>query len=208
MMGRWIIAAVAGLLMGGAAALLVLPEARTKLLGGGDGGAVIGKAQVGGPFALVDQTGKPVTDADYRGRFMLIYFGFTHCPDICPSSLQVMTAALDQIGPLADRITPVLISLDPERDTPAQMALYVKSFHPRLVGLTGTQEQIAAVAKSYRVYFRKVKDESSSAAYTLDHTSILYLMSPKGEFITHFSHTTSVDSVAERLRKAVQQAGS
>ena len=201
---RAILLAVLGLLAGMSTAFLMLPEARRKLLPAGDGLASIGKAQIGGPFTLVDHTGKAVTDRDFRGRYMLVYFGFTHCPDICPSSLQIMSAALDRIGPLGERVTPVFISVDHERDTPAQLALYVKSFHPRLVGASGTAEQIAAVTKAYRVYFAKVKDEKSSADYTIDHTSILYLMDTKGEFVTHFTHTASVDAVADRLRKVLQ----
>lgn len=204
MRARLILMVLLGMAFGMVTALAILPGARQKLFGAADTPAPIGKAQVGGPFALVDHTGKPVTEKDFRGRHMLVYFGFTHCPDICPSSLQVMSAALDKLGPLAERVTPVLVSLDPERDTPQQMALYVKSFHPRLVGLTGTVDQIAAATKAYRVYFKKVKDEKSSADYTIDHTSILYLMDANGEFVTHFSHTASVDSIAERMRKVLQ----
>lgn len=202
---RLLAMAVLGMIFGIIAAFIALPEARRKILPAGESIATIGKAQVGGSFALVDHAGKAVTDADFRGRWMLVYFGFTHCPDICPSSLQVMSAALDKLGAQAERITPVLISLDPERDTPQQLALYVKSFHPRLVGLTGSAEQIAAVTKAYRVYYKKVKDEKSSADYTIDHTSILYLMDAKGEFVTHFTHTASVDSIADRLRQVLQQ---
>jgi len=202
---RAIVLAVLGLLAGMSAAIVILPEARRKLLPAGERIATIGKAQIGGPFSLVDHTGRAVTEQDFRGRYMLIYFGFTHCPDICPTSLQVMSAALDKIGPLADRVAPLLITLDAERDTPAQLALYVKSFHPRLVGLTGSADQIANVAKAYRVYFNKVKDEKSSADFTIDHTSILYLMDPNGEFAAHFTHATSVDSMADRLRKILQE---
>lgn len=161
----------------------------------------IGKAAVGGPFTLTDHTGRQVTDKDFRGQYMLVYFGFTFCPDVCPSGLQVMAAALDELGAKAEKITPIFISVDPERDTPEQLAMYVSSFHPRLVGLTGTPEQIQDVAKAYRVYYKKVKDESSTAEYTIDHTSIIYLMDPNGEFVAHFTHATPASVMAEKLEK-------
>ena len=161
----------------------------------------VGKALVGGPFSLTDQTGKRVTDADYRGCHMLILFGFTYCPDICPSGLQVMSAALDQIGAKADKVQPILISVDHERDNPAQLAQYVKSFHPRLVGLSGTAEEIAAAARAYRVYYKKVVDAKSSAGFTYDHSALIYLMGPDGSYVTHFSHQAGPDAIAERLRK-------
>lgn len=186
-----------GLVLGGLLALLVVPGVRERVAG--LGGISIGKATIGGPFTLVDHTGRRVTDRDFAGRHMLVFFGFTFCPDICPTALQVMAAALDKIGPKAERVTPVFITVDPERDTPEQLAQYVSSFHPRLVGLTGTPEEIAAVARAYRVYYRKTKDERSSAPYTMDHTSIVYLMDRRGEFITHFTHATPVDTIAARL---------
>ena len=142
-----------------------------------------------------------MTDKDYRGRYMLVYFGFTFCPDVCPSGLQVAGAAIEKLGAKGERVTPIFITVDPERDTAKQMASYVSSFHPRLVGLTGSVEEIAAVAKAYRVYFRKVKDEKSSAEYTIDHTSIFYLMDPQGKFVAHFTHTTPVDKMAETIAK-------
>jgi len=163
----------------------------------------VGKAAVGGPFTLTDHTGRRVTDKDFRGQYMLVYFGFTFCPDVCPSGLQAISATLDQLGPKAEKITPVFISVDPERDTPEQLALYVSSFHPRLVGLTGSPEEIQSVAKAYRVYYNKVKDEKSTAEYTIDHTSIIYLMDPKGEFVTHFTHATPVATMAEKLEKVL-----
>jgi protein SCO1/2 len=192
-----------GVSLGGLIALLALPDARERLVQAFAPVAGVGKAQVGGPFSLVDHTGKRVTDKDFRGRFLLVYFGFTHCPDICPTGLQVMAAALDQIGPKAERITPVFITLDPERDKPAELAEYVKSFHPRLVGLTGSDAEIADVARAYRVFYKKAKDEKSTAGYTVDHTSILYLMDTKGEFVAHFTHATAVDGIVSRLQRVL-----
>jgi cytochrome oxidase Cu insertion factor (SCO1/SenC/PrrC family) len=122
---------------------------------GSSSGTQTGGALIGGPFSLTDQTGRPVTDADYRGRYMLIYFGFTFCPDVCPTELQVMATALDQLGRQADEVQPIFITIDPERDTPSQLAGYVSQFHPRMAGLTGTPEQIASVARAYRVYYAK-----------------------------------------------------
>lgn len=198
------VVAALGLALGGLIALLALPDARQKLLQAAAPVATVGKAQVGGPFMLTDHTGKAVTDADYRGKFLLVYFGFTNCPDVCPTGLQVIAQALDQLGPLAEKITPVFVSLDPERDTPQALGEYVKAFHPRLVGLTGTPDQVAAVARAYRVYFKKVKDEKSTAGYTLDHTSIIYIMDAKGEFVAHFTHATAVDAIVSRLQKMLQ----
>ena len=112
-----------------------------------------------------------------------------------------MAAALDKLGTKAEKITPLFITVDPERDTPEQLAMYVKSFHPRLVGLTGTPAEIEAVAKAYRVYFKKVPDPKSSAGYTMDHSAIIYVMGPDGAYLAHFTHAISVDAMAERLAK-------
>ncbi|MGH9807928.1 MAG: SCO family protein [Terriglobia bacterium] len=188
---------VAGFIVGAASALALFPQAWQQVFAS----ASSGKALIGGPFTLTDQNGKQVTDKDFRGRFMLVYFGFTFCPDVCPSALQVMAAALDKLGPKAAKITPIFITIDPERDTPDKMAQYVQSFDPRLVGLTGTPEEIAAVTKEYRVYAKKVDDPKSTAGYTMDHSSIIYVMGPDGSYRTHFTHTTNVDAMAARLAK-------
>ena len=193
---------LAGLAVGAVAALAIFPEARAKLLP--TGATSVGRALVGGPFQLTDQTGKRVTDKDFRGRYTLVFFGFTNCPDICPSALQVMAAALDQLGPKGQAVTPLFISVDPERDSPRELATYVKSFHPRLVGLTGTPEEIEAVTKAYRVYVKKVADTRSSAGYSFDHSAIIYLMGPDGAYVTHFTATTSADAMAERLAKLLR----
>ncbi len=197
---RLVLFVLAGLVVGCAAALAVFPQARERLLPA-PGVKIIGQALVGGSFELTDHTGKRVSDQDYRGRYMLVFFGFTFCPDICPSALQVMSAALDKIGPKADRITPLFITVDPERDTSVQLALYVQSFHPRLIGLTGTQAEIDQVVRAYRVYAKKVEDPRSTAGYTFDHSSIIYVMNPDGTYRTHFAHTTNVEVMADRLAK-------
>ena len=189
-----------GFVVGGLIALAVLPEARARLFPAATV-KTMGQALVGGPFTLTDHTGRRVTDQDFRGRVMMVFFGFTFCPDVCPTALQVMAAALDKIGSKAEQITPVLITVDPERDTPEQMAMYVKSFHPRLVGLTGSPEEIAAVAKAYRVYFKRVADPKSSGGYTMDHSAIIYVMGPDGAFRTHFTYTADANAMAERLTR-------
>lgn len=202
MSGRTIGLVIAGLIAGGALAAF-------SLLGGNSADTsssrttVTGKPLVGGPFTLTDHTGKRVTDKDFLGRYMLVFFGFTHCPDICPSGLQVMTAALDKAGPKANDVTPVFITLDSARDTPELLAKYLKSFHPRLVGLTGSAEELAAAAKSYRVYSQKVADEKSPENYTYDHSAIFYLMGKDGAFITPIPHTTDVDELARALTAAL-----
>jgi cytochrome oxidase Cu insertion factor (SCO1/SenC/PrrC family) len=173
------------------------------LYGGGTGGK--GVASIGGPFSLTDHKGQPKTDRDFRGRYMLIYFGFTYCPDVCPTALQSMTLALGQLAPeTQDKITPVFITIDPERDTAEQLKTYVENFHPRMVGLTGTPEQIAQTARVYRVYFARAKDEKKEATdYLMDHSSIVFLMNPEGEYVTHFTHATSPEKMAERLATVV-----
>ena len=160
-----------------------------------------GKALVGGPFTLVDPTGKTVTDQDFRGRYMLIFFGYTHCPDICPAELQVMAAALDQLGPKAAKVVPIFITLDPERDTPEAVGAYVKNFGPNIVGLTGSTEAVAAAAKAYRVSFSKFQDENSGTNYTIDHSALAYLMGTDGEYITHIPYGTSVAQMLDTLNR-------
>jgi protein SCO1/2 len=132
---------------------------------------------------------------------MVVVFGFTFCPDICPSELQVVSAAIEKLGPKAEQVVPILITVDPERDTPEQLARYVSSFHPRLIGLTGTRSEVDAAAKAYRVYARRVEDPKSTAGYTIDHSAIIYVMGPDGAYRTHFTHTTNADAIAERLAK-------
>ena len=150
MRARLIAFVIAGFLIGAIAGAGVLLVANPQ---GGQPVQSSGAALIGGPFSLVGADGKPVTDRDFRGRYMLIFFGFTHCPDICPAELQVIAQALEQLGDKAKTVVPIFITLDPERDTPEAMANYVKSFGPNFVGLTGSPEAIAAAAKAYRVAY-------------------------------------------------------
>lgn len=162
------------------------------------------RVSIGGPFTLVDQRGETRRDSDFRGRYMLVYFGYTFCPDICPTTLQSMVTALDGLEPeLQERITPILITIDPERDTPERLAEYVASFHPRLQGLTGQPEQVAAAARAYRIYFAKAAGDGSTTDYLMDHSSIIFLMDPEGAYVTHFSHQTPPQKMAATLADKV-----
>jgi cytochrome oxidase Cu insertion factor (SCO1/SenC/PrrC family) len=202
MAARSIVIGIAGAALGLAATIALVPDVRERLLPS-VGQRVTGKALIGGAFTLTDNTGKRVTDQDFHGKYTLVFFGFTSCPDICPAGLQLMAGALEKLGTKAQRITPIFISVDPQRDTPEKLAAYVKNFDPRLVGLTGTPEEIAAVAKAYKVYYAKVPSKERPDDYTMDHTSIMYVMDPKGEFVTHFTPSTSVDDMAAKLDKIV-----
>lgn len=157
-------------------------------------------ASIGGPFTLIDQHGNTVTDQSLRGQYLLIYFGYTFCPDVCPTELQAMSQAVDALGSAGDAVTPVFITVDPARDTVEQLASYAPHFHPRLVALTGTEQQVAAAAKVYRVYYKKAED-AGSTDYLMDHSSIIYLMGPDGAFLTHFSFGTEPGEMAEGMRK-------
>jgi len=150
---------------------------------------------VGGPFTLVDHTGRTVTERDFAGRSMLVYFGFTYCPDVCPTELGTIAAAIDAMGPAGERVTPVFVTIDPERDTPAAMADYVSRFHPRMVGLTGSAEQIAQAARAYRVYFAKVRPRDASD-YLMDHSSFIYFVGPDGRVRSLFRPETAPEAIA------------
>lgn len=163
-----------------------------------------GTALIGGPFSMLNEKGETVTEKTYAGKYMLLFFGFTNCGDICPAELQVMSAAFAEMGSISDQITPIFVTVDPERDTASVMASYVKNFHPRLVGLTGTPEQVAAFAKIYHIYYQKVPDPKNPTDYEMDHSSILYLMAPDGKFIKHFPYTTDAKGLAEALKKVLQ----
>jgi protein SCO1/2 len=155
---------------------------------------------IGGPFAMTDHHGKAVTDTDYRGKYLLIYFGYTYCPDVCPTELGTMAKALDLLGPRADRVQPLFITVDPERDTATHLNDYVGLFHPRLVGLTGTAEQVRDTARAYRVYYAKAPQKDGKPEdYLMDHSSFLYLMGPDGGFIGVYPAGTTADRIAQDL---------
>jgi len=168
--------------------------------GGGEGSG-LGAAAIGGSFHLTDQNGQTRTDADFRGKLMLVYFGYAFCPDACPTALQAMTVALNKLGPAAEQIVPIFITVDPERDTPEQLKRYAENFHPRLVALTGTADEVAAAAKAYRVYYAKQKTPDVTGGYLMDHTSIIYLMGRDGRYLSHFTHTSAPDAIATEIKK-------
>lgn len=162
--------------------------------------------ELGGPFTLTDQAGRTVTDETYRGRWMLVFFGYTFCPDVCPTELQVVGEVMDRLGPKAGRVAPLFVTIDPERDTPPVLADYVKLFDDRLTGLTGTPEQIATIARAYRVYYAKARPENSTT-YLMDHSSFLYLMGPDGRFRTMFRHGASADDIVAALTQYMEREG-
>ena len=158
---------------------------------------------VGGPFTLVNGNGQTVTEQAFRGKYMLVYFGYTFCPDVCPTTLNAVADALDKLGPKADRLQPIFITVDPKRDTPAVMKQYTAAFTPKLIGLTGTPEQIAKVAKEYRVYYAEHRTGPGPDDYSMDHSSVLYLMDPKGGFVAPVRADESADELASELRKLI-----
>jgi len=156
-------------------------------------------AAIGGPFRLTDQDGATVTDRDFLGRPFLVFFGFTHCPDVCPTALFEISEIMRKLGPDAERVRAAFITVDPERDTPQALKDYMSSFDSRLKGLTGDLDAITAVAKAYRVYFKKVPLEGDG--YTMDHTAIVYLMDKEGRFVAPFSLKRTTEAAAAELRK-------
>ena len=160
-----------------------------------------GRADIGGPFQLTDQSGKRVTDKDFRGRYMLIYFGYSFCPDVCPTTLAVMAQALEKVGDRSRRVAPILITIDPERDTPKVLEDYVKAFGPTFVGLTGNAAEIKEVEKKYRVY--AVKKPLEGGNYGMDHSSVIYLMGPDGKLVSFYDEAISPDDLAKELKSKI-----
>ena len=159
---------------------------------------------IGGPFSLIDQNGQRRTEADFRGKFMLVFFGFTYCPDVCPTTLAVISATLDRLGPQAEDVVPILISVDPKRDTPETLKSYLAAFGTRFVGLTGTDAEVAAVAKAYRVYYKAQPSEGDT--YNVDHSSVIYLMDRNGAFAANYTLETSPDSMAKDIQQKIAAA--
>lgn len=162
-----------------------------------------GEALVGGPFTMVNQKGETVTEKSFAGKPMLLFFGYTYCPDVCPTELQVMAEALRQLGDKASDIQPILVSIDPARDTPQVLADYVANFGPQFVGLTGTPDQVKAMADAYRVFYAKVENKDDPQAYLMDHSSIIYLMGADGKFLKHFTYSTDAKALAEGIAAAL-----
>jgi protein SCO1/2 len=167
-------------------------------------GTQSGRALIGGPFTLTNHKGERVTEASFRGKYMLVSFGYTSCPDVCPAELQLMANAIDLLGANAEKITPIFVTVDPERDTVPQIASYVENFHPRMVGLTGTPEEIKEAASVYRVYYAKAEGASTASGYLMDHSTFIYLMDPQGQYVTHFAYGTSREKLADAIAKAMR----
>jgi cytochrome oxidase Cu insertion factor (SCO1/SenC/PrrC family) len=155
---------------------------------------------VGGPFELIDHSGHARTERDFRGRLMLVYFGFTYCPDVCPTDLQAIGQALDKLGADATGVQPLFVTVDPERDTAEHLADYVAMFHPRLIGLTGSVEAIRKAADAYKVYYAKVPLAKDAGDYTVDHTAFIYLMDRDGNYLGFFPPGTLADRMVEIIR--------
>jgi cytochrome oxidase Cu insertion factor (SCO1/SenC/PrrC family) len=161
-------------------------------------------AALGGPFSLTDQRGRAVTDRDFHGRVVVLFFGYTFCPDICPTDLQIVAEALDKLGPRADGVQPLFVTIDPQRDGPAQLAEFTALFSPRILGLTGTSEHIADAAKRYRVYYAKAKGGDGDA-YTMDHSAFFYLLDRQGKLAEVLPHATPADRLAAALTNLLDQ---
>jgi cytochrome oxidase Cu insertion factor (SCO1/SenC/PrrC family) len=159
-----------------------------------------GRGSVGGPFELVDHTGKKRTDADFRGELLLVYFGYTYCPDVCPTDLMQIGLAIDKLGAAGAAVQPLFISIDPERDTQTVLAQYVTAFHPRVIGLRGTPAQIRTVADSYKAYYAKYSPPDGGV-YLIDHAGFIYLMGRSGEYLGFFPPGTSADRLVEIIRQ-------
>jgi protein SCO1/2 len=155
---------------------------------------------IGGPFTLTDQEGKIRHDSEFRGRLMLVYFGYTYCPDACPAALNVMSGAVDKLGRVADAVQPIFITVDPARDTVAQMKTYAGNFTPRLLALTGTPDEVAAAARAYRVYFQKAPGEGKDD-YAMDHSAFVYLMGRDGRYLKLFGPEVTAEEMAAAIQK-------
>ncbi len=177
---------------------------------GGRGSDAAAQA-IGGPFTLINHRGETVSDADFRGQPLLVYFGFTYCPDVCPLALQKLSLALERLSPAdAAVFQPILITVDPERDTPEVLSAYVSSngFPANLVGLTGAEADIAAVAAAYRVFYERVDTPDSYADYLVDHTSVIYLMDETGAFVEPYTHASAPEDIAAGLQRHLARRAS
>jgi protein SCO1 len=186
---------LAGLLVLAAGALLVLAMREGPK---GAAGTVLASA-IGGPFHLVDQNGKPFGDTDLKGKWHLVFFGYTHCPDTCPTTLNELSLALDRLGKERDAVGIVFITVDPERDTPEILKSYVESFDAPIVALTGTADEVAQAAKDYRVYY--ARHPRGDGGYDMDHSAVIYVMDPQGRFTATFTPDSTADAIAARLQK-------
>jgi len=205
---RLAVVALIGVIVGGAAAMTILPHARTAILDGlghdGHRPATTGVAQVGGPFTLTTQTGARVTDKDFRGRFLLVVFGYAADPDATPASLQAVTDTLRQLGESAGKFQPLFISLDPERDAPQKLAKFITRYDPRFIALTGARAEIERVAAAYFVHPTRKAATNRPGGYEIDYAALIYVMDRRGRYVTHFTFATPVADMLTRLRAIVR----
>jgi protein SCO1/2 len=162
------------------------------------------RGPIGGPFALTDHMGKPRSDVDFRGKLLVVYFGYTYCPDICPTDLMAISLALDLLGMAGEVVQPIFISVDPERDTVEHLADYVAAFHPRLVGLTGTPESLRKVATAYKAYYVKAEN-ARGKDYVIDHTAFIYLVGKDGQYLGFLPPGTTPERLSEVIGKQLSR---
>ncbi|MEJ8574101.1 SCO family protein [Microbaculum marinum] len=201
---RWTAWLLVVLVAGITIAVLVSDDAREAVLGTpGDGPGI---ASVGGPFEMVDHTGETVTEADFLGKPSVYFFGFTHCPDVCPTTLYEMSTYLGELGEDADKLNVAFVTVDPQRDTPQVMSDYISPFDPRIVGLSGSPEQVEAMTKAWRVYSRRVDQEDGE--YTMDHTATVFLMDANGRFVGTIAYGEADDIALGKLERLVEGSAS
>tara|TARA_R110002050_G_scaffold33975_5_gene86069 strand:- start:2137 stop:2775 length:639 start_codon:yes stop_codon:yes gene_type:complete len=173
--GLWFLVTIAALVIGGAYFVRTIGFREPPSV-------TTGEAAIRSELSLIDHNGNRVTEADFLGRWQLVFFGFTYCPDVCPTTLAYMANVLDRFGGEVEQVAPIFITVDPSRDTPEVMAEYVQAFHPKLVGLTGSEAAVAAAAQSFRVYYEKMEEETAPDGYLMAHSGHIYLMTPEGRF--------------------------
>lgn len=179
----------------------------TPMPGGGEQASTQAPVKIGGPFEMTAHTGENVTERSFDGKLRLVFFGYTFCPDVCPTTLNSVALTLDELGDDAARVQALFITVDPARDTPEVLAEYTAAFHPGILGLSGSPEQTAAIAKSYKAYFAKVEDsDNDPEAYLMDHTVYIYLMDRDGEFLALFSYPSDPQDMASEIVKYLKQA--
>ncbi len=193
---RMAFAALIGLIMAAVIAWMTIRHDQRQAAGVATN---VAPASIGGPFTLTTHDGRVVADTDFQGKYRLVFFGFTFCPDICPTELQTIAQAMDLMGEGGADVQPLFITIDPARDTAPVLAEYVALFHPKVIGLTGTAEQIAAVAKEYRVYYARPQGEPDPTQYLMDHSTFSYLMAPDGSFVTVFARGTTPEQMVEAI---------
>lgn len=201
MSSRLLLSAFVGGILAGAAGWLLWPAPRERERTAAELMDIVmwGREPIGGPFALVDHNGQRRTDADFRGKLLLVYFGFTSCSDICPIDLQTIAGAIDKLGPIGEAVQPLFITVNPELDTPEQLKGYVALFHPRLIGLTGDRKQIRDVTRAYKVYFARTVPAVRTDP-NFDHSGLIYLMNANGQYVGYFPPGTPAERMVEVLR--------